>query len=63
MNQYTLNIPYPHYHSLSIDKEYAYTILSHVNGIHSKMDMISLCFYNSIILQNSHIKVKEVISE
>ena len=61
MFKYTLDIPYPSFDYLEKDDQYASLILSNLSGLHSKMNSVTLYFYNSIILQKDDIELKEAM--
>lgn len=63
MFKYTIDLPYPSIKDLNVNIEYGQYILSNLSGLHSKMNTITLYFYNSIILQDSHPQLKSIMEE
>lgn len=61
MFKYTLDIPYPTIDNLELNDRYASLILSNLGGLHSKMNSVSLYFYNSIILSNKDLELKKIM--
>lgn len=61
--KYTLDIPYPSIEHLSPNIEYSQHILSNLGGLHSKMNSISLYFYNHIILKQLWPELSEAMKQ
>jgi bacterioferritin len=62
MFKYALDLPYPSISNLDINTEYGQILLSNLGGLHSKMNTVTLYFYNSIIL-NDYSELKKVMLE
>ena len=54
MSEYAVDLPYPNINHLDRNSKYGEMILSDIGGLHSKMNLISLYFYNSIIFKDNH---------
>ena len=61
--KYTLDIPYPSTHKLENDIHYGEMILSDLGGTYSKMNTISLYFYNHIILEKQWPKLSNAMEK
>lgn len=59
--KYKLDIPYPSIDNLETNIEYSQLILSNLGGLHSKMNTVSLYFYNHIILEEQWPELSEAM--
>lgn len=61
--KYRIDKPYPLIEKLQPNPRYASMMLSHLGGLYSEMNAVSLYFYNHIILKDSWLELSEAMEQ